>query len=74
MAAIEQTFQRIDRSLSDLGEEMRATRRELGEEMRAMRSEFTAEVRAINQRLTQIGFGLAGVLAAGLITLGVAQL
>ena len=39
-----------------------------------MRSDLTAEVRAINHRLTQIGFGLAGILAAGLITLVVPQL
>ena len=63
MAAIDQTFQRIDVSLRDLGEEMRA-----------MRSDLTAEIRAINQRLTQIGFGLAGILAAGLITLVATQL
>jgi hypothetical protein len=63
MAAIEHTFERIDRSLSDLSDEMRA-----------MRSDLTAEVRAINHRLTQIGFGLAGILAAGLITLVVPQL
>jgi hypothetical protein len=63
MAAIDHTFERIDHSLSDLGEEMRA-----------MRSDLTAEVRAINHRLTQIGFGLAGILAAGLITLIATQL
>ena len=85
MAAIEQTFERIDHSLrdlveemramrSDLGEEMRAMRSDLGEEMRAMRTDFTTDVRAINQRLTQIGFGLAGILAAGLITLVATQL
>ena len=74
MAAIDQTFERIDDSLRDLGEEMRAMRSNLGEEMRVMRSDLTAEVRAINHRLTQIGFGLAGILAAGLITLIAAQL
>lgn len=63
MAAIEQTFQRIDHSLRDLGDEMRA-----------MRSDLTSEIRAINHRLTQIGFGLAGILAAGLITLVATQL
>ncbi len=63
MAAIDQTFQRIDVSLRDLGEEMRA-----------MRSDLTAEIHAINQRLTQIGFRLAGILAAGLITLVATQL
>ena len=57
MAAIEHTFERIDHSLRDLAAEMRA-----------MRSDLTAEVRAINHRLTQIGFGVAGILAAGLIT------
>jgi hypothetical protein len=85
MAAIEQTFERIDHSLRDLAEEMRAMRSDLAEEMRAMRSDlsdemramrtdFTADVRAINQRLTQIGFGLAGILAAGLLTLVATQL
>jgi len=85
MAAIEQTFERIDHSLrdlaeemramrSDLGEEMRAMRSDLGEEMRAMRTDFSTDVRAINQRLTQIGLGLAGILAAGLITLVATQL
>jgi hypothetical protein len=74
MAAIEHTFERIDHSLSDLRDEMRAMRSDLGEEMRAMRSDFTAEFRAIHHRLTQIGFGLAGILAAGLITLIATQL
>jgi hypothetical protein len=63
MAAIEHTFERIDHSLCDLGDEVHA-----------MRSDLTAEVRAINHRLTQIGFGLAGILAAGLITLVATQL
>jgi hypothetical protein len=63
MAAIEQTFQQIDHSLRDLREEIRA-----------MRSDLTAEIRAVNQRLTQIGFGLAGILAAGLVTLVATQL
>jgi hypothetical protein len=63
MAAIEHTFERIDHSLRDLGDEMRA-----------MRSDLTSEVRAINHRLTQIGFGLAGILVAGLITLVATQL
>ena len=57
MAAIEHTFERIDHSLRDLTEEIRA-----------MRGELTGEIHAINHRLTQIGFGLAGILAAGLIT------
>jgi hypothetical protein len=48
--------------------------RDLGDEMRAMRSDLTSEVRAINHRLTQIGFGLAGILVAGLITLVATQL
>ena len=74
MAAIEHTFERIDHSLRDLGDEMRAMRSDLGDEMRSMRSDLTAEIRAINQRLTQIGFGLAGILAAGLITVVATQL
>jgi hypothetical protein len=39
-----------------------------------MRSDLTAEIRAINNRLTQIGFGLAGILAAGLLTMVATQL
>lgn len=63
MAAIDHTFERIDHSLRDLRDEMRA-----------MRSDFMAEFRAIHHRLTQIGFGLTGILAAGLITLVATQL
>jgi hypothetical protein len=74
MAAIDHTFERIDHSLRDLGDEMRAMRSDLGEEMRVMRSDFNAEFRALHHRLTQIGFGLAGILAAGLITLLATQL
>ena len=74
MAAIDRTFDRIDHSLGDVAGEMRAMRSELNDEMRAMRSDLTAEVRAIHHRLTQIGFGLAGILAAGLITLVATQL
>ena len=58
MAAIDNTFDRIDLSLQRLEDG-------IGD----MRSELTAEIRAINHRLTQIGFGLAGILAAGLITM-----
>ena len=63
MAAIDNTFERIDLSLQ-----------RLEDETRAMRSELTAEIRAINHRLTQIGFSLAGILAAGLITMVATQL
>lgn len=63
MAAIDHTFERIDHSLRDLSHEMRA-----------MRSDLTAEIRAVHHRLTQIGLGLAGILAAGLITLIATQL
>jgi hypothetical protein len=68
MAAVDNTFERIDLSLQRLEDEMGAMRSELGNEMRAMRGELTAEIHAINHRLTLIGFGLAGILAAGLIT------
>jgi hypothetical protein len=67
MAAIDNTFERIDLSLQRLEDEVGALRSELGNEMRAMRGELTAEIHAINHRLTLIGFGLAGILAAGLI-------
>jgi hypothetical protein len=63
MAAIDNTFERIDLSLQ-----------RLEDEIRAMRGELTAEIRAINHRLTQIGFGLAGILAAGLTTMVATQL
>jgi hypothetical protein len=63
MAAIDNTFERLDLSLQ-----------RLEGETRAMRSDLTAEIRAINNRLTQIGFGLAGILAAGLITMVATQL
>ena len=58
MAAIDNTFERIDLSLQ-----------RLEDAVDAMRGELTAEIHAINHRLTQIGFGLAGILAAGLITM-----
>jgi hypothetical protein len=57
MAAIDNTFERIDLSLQ-----------RVEDEIRAMRGDLTAEIHAINHRLTLIGFGLAGILAAGLIT------
>jgi hypothetical protein len=70
MAAIDNTFERIDQSLRELRHEMRAMRTEMG----AMRGELSAEIHAINHRLSQIGFGLAGILAAGLITAVATQL
>jgi hypothetical protein len=63
MAATDNTFERIDLSLQ-----------RVEDEIRAMRGELTAEIRAINHRLNQIGFGLAGILAAGLITMVATQL
>jgi hypothetical protein len=63
MAAIDNTFERIDLSLQ-----------RLEDGIGAMRSELTAEIRAINHRLTQIGFALAGIVAAGLITMVATQL
>jgi hypothetical protein len=63
MAAIDNTPERIGLSLQ-----------RLEDETRAMRGELTAEICAINHRLTQIGFGLAGTLAAGLITMVATQL
>jgi hypothetical protein len=58
MAAMDNTFERIDLSLQ-----------RLEDAVDAMRGELTAEIHALNHRLTQIGFGLAGILAAGLITM-----
>jgi hypothetical protein len=63
IAAIDNTFERIDLSLQ-----------RLEDEVGAMRSDVTAEMHAINHRLTLIGFGLAGILAAGLITTLATQL
>ncbi len=63
MAAIDNTFERIDLSLQ-----------RLEDQVGAMRGELTAEMHAINHRLTLIGFGLAGILAAGLITTLATQL
>jgi hypothetical protein len=63
MAAIDNTFERIDLSLQ-----------RLEDEVGAMRSDLTAEMHAINHRLTLIGFCLAGILAAGLITTLATQL
>ena len=85
MAATDQVLERIDQSCSDLGEEMRVMRSDLGDDMRSirsdlagemqvMRSDLTAELRAMYRRLTQIGLGLAGVVAAGLITLVASRL
>jgi hypothetical protein len=63
MAAMDNTFERIDLSLQ-----------RLEDAVGAMRGELTAEMHAINHRLTLIGFGLAGILAAGLITTLATQL
>lgn len=44
------------------------------EELRADRAELRAELRAVHDRLTQVGFGLVGIQAAGLIALVATQL
>jgi hypothetical protein len=72
MTVIDTTFDRVFDELraerAEFKAEMAAFRGDLGNEMRAMRGELTAEIHAINHRLTLIGFGLAGILLAGLIT------
>ena len=60
MAAIDNTFERIDLSLQRLEDEIRAMRSDLGNEMRAMRGDLSA----LHQQLTRIFAGFAVVLLA----------
>ena len=57
MSAMDQTFERVHRSLDDLRDEVRG-----------LRGDFAS----LQDRLIQIGFGLVGVLIAALVALIVA--
>lgn len=88
MNAIDQTFERIFEEMramrTDLTAEMRAMRGDLTAEITATRRDLTAQrgdiaslagrVDRIQDRLVQIGFGMTGVFAAGLIALVATQL
>jgi hypothetical protein len=74
MTVIDTTFDRVF-------EELRADRAELMTEMRALRTELRDDMRMLNDRVTrlddrlsQLGFRAAGILAAGLIALVATQL
>ncbi len=74
MTAIDTTFDRVF-------EELRAERAEFRAEMREMRAELRTDMRAlidrvdrIDERLSQLWFRAAGILAAGLIALVATQL
>jgi uncharacterized coiled-coil DUF342 family protein len=85
MTAIDTTFDRVFEELraerSETCAEMRAERAELRAEMRALRSELRDDMRGVHDRLTrlderlsQLRFRAAGILAAGLIALVATQL
>lgn len=77
MRAIDQTFERINESLRDLRDEVRAMRGDLTAEITAMRGDIASlagRVDRIQDRLVQIGFGMTSVFAAGLIALVATQL
>jgi hypothetical protein len=71
----------IDRTFDHVFEELRAERGDMRAEMRALRLELRGEMQTLNERLTrlderlgQIGFRAAGILAAGLMALVATQL
>jgi uncharacterized coiled-coil DUF342 family protein len=81
MTAIDTTFDRVFEELRAERAEMRAERAEFRAEMREMRAELRTDIRAlidrvdrIDERLSQLGFRAAGILAAGLIALVATQL
>jgi uncharacterized coiled-coil DUF342 family protein len=81
MTAIDTTFDRVFEELRAERAEMRAERAEFRAEMREMRAELRTDMRAlidrvdrIDERLSQLGFRAAGILAAGLIALVATQL
>jgi hypothetical protein len=89
MTAIDTTFDRVFEELraerNRVFEELRAERAENREaaraeraafraEMAAFRQELRADIAALNDRLSQLGFRAAGILAAGLIALVTTQL
>jgi hypothetical protein len=67
MAAIDNTFERIDLSLQRLEDEMRAMRSDLGNEMRAMRGDLSALQRQLTRIFAGFAVGLLAVVAAGLV-------
>ena len=85
MTVIDTTFDRVFEELraerAETRAEMRAERAEFRAEMREMRAELRTDMRAlidrvdrIDERLSQLGFRAAGILAAGLIALVATQL
>jgi hypothetical protein len=85
MTVIDTTFDRVFEELraerNRVFEELRADRQaaraeraEFRAEMAAFRTELRADIAALNDRLSQLGFRAAGILAAGLIALVTTQL
>ena len=84
MTAIDTSFERVFEELrrsAPRAREMRAERAEFRAEMRDMRAELRDDMRGliervdrIDERLSQLGFRAAGILAAGLIALVATQL
>jgi hypothetical protein len=78
MSAIDTSFERVFEELraerAEMRAEMRAERAELRIEMRAMRAELNERLTRLDERIRQLGFRAAGILAAGLIALVATQL
>jgi hypothetical protein len=74
MTVIDTTFDRVFEELRAERAESRAERAEFRAEMAAFRTELRADIAALNDRLSQLGFRAAGILAAGLIALITTQL
>jgi hypothetical protein len=85
MTVIDRTFDHVFEELraerAESRAEMRAERAELRAEMRGLRAEIRDGVRALShrldrldQRLSRIGFRVAGILATGFIALVATQL
>ena len=74
MTAIDTTFERVFEELRAERAESRAERAELRADMAAFRAELRADIAALDERLSQLGFRAAGILAAGLIALVATQL
>jgi 5'-3' exonuclease len=74
MTAIDTTFDRVFEELRTERAEARAERAEIRAEMQEMRAELIDRIDRIDERLSQLGFRAAGILAAGLIALVATQL
>lgn len=85
MTGIDTTFDRVFEELrtgrAETLAEMRAERAEFRAEMRAMRAGLRDDMRGLiervdrlDERLSQLGFRAAGILAAGMIALVTTQL